>query len=43
MCGVTEIDAGNLRAKVNNLYKITAGNAVNGFAQQFQVCNCNFT
>lgn len=37
MCGDTEIDAGNLRAKVNNMYKIAAGNGTNGFAQQFQV------
>lgn len=37
MCGDTEIDAGNFRVKVNNMYKVAAGNGTNGFVQQFQV------
>ncbi|KAL5486720.1 hypothetical protein EMCRGX_G019237 [Ephydatia muelleri] len=43
MCGDTEIDAGNFRVKVNNMYKVAAGNGTNGFVQQFQLLNdvCN--
>ena len=37
MCGDTEIDTGNFRVKVNNMYKVAAGNGTNGFVQQFQV------
>ena len=36
-CGETDISAGNLRVKVNKLYKIVPGKALSRFEDQFKV------
>ena len=36
-CGETDISVGNMRLKVNRLYKIVPGKAISGFEDQFKV------